>query len=498
MGAGIKRIRPPKTRDVAAFMRMLFLRTEQELINEINRKRRAGLVEYAEAASLERVQQILQGMVDESWDYVPKMVETIFYHSDKDAAGYRNARVLTAAQTDIVQQLSNNLLGEITEASETAFKSVQTLYTIARLEADPFREAALKEVLSQEAAGSGWSKAATKMAQELQNKGITAFVDRAGRHWSLQSYGNMAVRTTTRQAQVAAMLTADDYDLWQIVKIGSTCPVCAPLEGRVYSKSGTNPDYPPLSLAFGKIEPGGPDDLTNTYLNIHPNCLHAIVKYTTIGKTEKQIRKDKDFSSPEMNPLNRDPRTKKQIAAYREKERNRRRLLADMKEHKEYRAALGRDIPKDFARFREMKYNKAEKWEYAKGLKKYLEQYPASDKRFYDAGNELKKLGIKKGMLLPPVQKRAFILPEGKHDPYHVMHRMMERNITDDDVRGYMKNAKAMFVQWSGQRQLFVGSQGMCLITKDGDEWVYKTVWSKHDFGEESEIIMEVLKHVGL
>lgn len=329
MGAGIKRIRPPKTRDVAAFMRMLFLRTEQELINEINRKRRAGLVEYAEAASLERVQQILQGMVDESWDYVPKMVETIFYHSDKDAAGYRNARVLTAAQTDIVQQLSNNLLGELTEASETAFKSVQTLYTIARLEADPFREAALKEVLSQEAAGGGWNKAATKMAREMQNRGITAFVDKAGRHWSLQSYGNMAVRTTARQAQVAAVLTADDYDLWQIVKIGSACPVCAPLEGRVYSKSGTNPDYPPLSLAFGKIDPGGPDGLANTYLNIHPNCLHAIVKYTTIGKTEKQIQKDKDFSSPEKNPLNRDPRTKKQIAAYREKERARQRLLRD-------------------------------------------------------------------------------------------------------------------------------------------------------------------------
>lgn len=365
MGAGIKRIRPPKTRDVAAFMRMLFLRTEQELINEINRKRRAGLVEYAEAASLERVQQILQGMVDESWDYVPKMVETIFYHSDKDAAGYRNARVLTAAQTDIVQQLSNNLLGEITEASETAFKSVQKLYTIARLEADPFREAALKEVLSQEAAGGGWNKAATKMAREMQNRGITAFVDKAGRHWSLQSYGNMAVRTTARQAQVAAVLTADDYDLWQIVKIGSTCPVCAPLEGRVYSKSGTNPDYPPLSLAFGKIDPGGPDGLTNTYLNIHPNCLHAIVKYTTVGKTEKQIQKDKDFSDPKKNPLNRDPRTKKQIAAYREKERNRRRLLADLREHKEYRAVLGKEVPKDFAKFREMKYNDPEIFDFA-------------------------------------------------------------------------------------------------------------------------------------
>lgn len=75
------------------------------------------------------------------------------------------------------------------------------------------------------------------MVQEMQNKGITAFVDKAGRKWSLQSYGNMAVRTTARQAQVAALLTADDYDLWQIVKVGSTCKVCAALEGRVYSKA---------------------------------------------------------------------------------------------------------------------------------------------------------------------------------------------------------------------------------------------------------------------
>lgn len=355
-------IRPPKRADVTAFMRMLFLRTEQELIAEINRKRKRELIEYAEVASLERVQRILQDMVDESWSYVPAMVETIFYQSDKDAAGYRNARTLTASQTAIVQQLSNNLLGEIIEASDTAYKSVQSIYTIARLETDPFREAALKQVLGQQAAGSSWTKASAKMVQEMQNQGVTAFVDKAGRRWSLQSYGNMAVRTTARQAEVAALLSSDDYDLWQIVKIGSTCPVCAALEGRVYSKSGMNPDYPPLSMAFGKVDPSGPDDLSNTYLNIHPNCLHSLIKYTTIGKTEKQIQRDKDFSDPVKNPLNRDPRTKKQIQAYREKEKNRQRLIRDKKQHREYRAVLGSNIPKDFAKFQEMKYNDPERW----------------------------------------------------------------------------------------------------------------------------------------
>lgn len=357
-----KLIRPPKDADVTTFMRMLFLRTEQEIIREINRKRRAGYVDYAEVASLERIQQALQTMVDESWSYVPTMIETIFYHSAKDAAGYSNAMVLTAPQTAMVQQLSNNLLGELTEASEGAFKSVQKLYTIGRLEADPFREIGLKQVLSQEASGSGWMINSAKMAQEMQNRGIPAFVDKAGRQWSLRDYSNMAVRTTARQAEVAAMLSADDYDLWQIVRIGSTCPVCAPLEGRVYSKSGTNPDYPPLTLAFGKVDKAGPDDLTNTYLNIHPNCLHALVKYTTIGKTDKQIQQDKDFSSPQKNPLSRDPRTKKQIKAYQDKIKARQKLIRDKKQHKKYRAALGNEVPKDFIKFQKIKYNESEKW----------------------------------------------------------------------------------------------------------------------------------------
>lgn len=361
------KIRPPKKADVTALLRNLFLRTEQELIREITRKRAAGHVEYAEVAALERVQKILQNMVDTSWSYVPVMIEKIFYHSDKDAAGYTNARTITGTrsvtQIAIMEQLANNLQGELMEMAGTAKRSVENVFTIARLENDPYRKLALEQILRQEAAGKPWIKSSQDLVKELETNGITGFTDKAGRKWSMQAYGNMAVRTTARQAEVAALLTFDEYDLWQITKVGTTCPVCAPLEGRVYSKSGTNPDYPPLTVAFGKVDPYGSNDLSNTYLNIHPNCLHSLVKYTTIGKSADRIQKDKDFSSIEKNPLSRDPRTKKQIAAYREKEKNRQQLLRDMKQHKEYRAILGNDVPKDFAKFRELKYNDSEKWD---------------------------------------------------------------------------------------------------------------------------------------
>lgn len=361
-------IRPPSGKDLTAFLRMLYLRTEQRLIMEINRKRAQGYVDYAEVAALDRTQRILRDMVDESWGYVPEMVEKIFYRSEAAANGYANAAGLTAAQTGMVEQLAGNLLGDIEEAAETAQESVKAEFQmIARREEGGLREAALRSVAEQEAAGYGSGKAAKAMAERLGQDGITAFVDKAGREWTLQDYCNMATRATARQAEVAAILTADpDHDLYRIVKIGSTCPVCAPLEGRVYSRSGSDPEYPSLAMAFGKIDPAGGDDLSNTYLNIHPNCLHSLVKYTTIGKTDGQIQKDKDFSNFGKNPVTTDPRTKKQVAAYRDKTRNRQRLLRDYKQHREYLSALGNDVPKSFEKFREMKYNDGEKWDYMK------------------------------------------------------------------------------------------------------------------------------------
>lgn len=460
------KIRPPATSDITAFLRRLFLRTEKELIQEIKKKRNREQVEYAEVTALERVQGILQNMVDASWSYVPAMIEKIFYHSDKDAAGYSNARSLVSprsvTQLAIMEQLSNNLQGQIVEMAGTAKKSVETVFTIARLEDDPYRKLALEQVLREEAAGKPWIKSSQDLVKDMEANGITGFTDKAGRKWSMQSYGNMAVRTTAHQAEVAALLSSDDHDLWQIVKIGSTCPVCAPLEGRIYSKSGLDPDYPPLSIAFGKIDTNGSNDLTNTYLNIHPNCLHSLVKYTTIGKSAERIQKDKDFSSIEKNPLNRDPRTKKQIAAYQEKQRNRQRLLSDMKQHKDYRSILGDDVPKDFAKFRDLKYNKVEKWN---TLKKTKRTFSEIDRKTWNEEFKLKS-------------KEAFIRFRD-HDVIlstHALGRLPRLNkpglpqVTESELIGFI-NSKPMYKEGNSKVVYFSEEKQLAVIknTETGD-----------------------------
>jgi NADH dehydrogenase/NADH:ubiquinone oxidoreductase subunit G len=265
-------LKSPQEEEAVRRMQKIYLDAERKIVAEITRKRTLGYVDYAEVAALERVQAILTQMQNETFEYAPIMVETIFHgQGEKNAEGYANARALTTTETAIVQTLVNNLLGEVLEVSQTAYQSAKDYLAVGRLEADELREAALESVANQQAAGYSWTMAQKQMTAELVGKGVTGFVDKAGRKWSLTDYCNMAVRTTAKQAAVASILARDDHDLWQIVRIGSTCPVCAVYEGRIYSKSGTNPDYPPLASAFGKIDPEGANNLENTYLNIHPN-----------------------------------------------------------------------------------------------------------------------------------------------------------------------------------------------------------------------------------
>ena len=352
----------------------IFLKAETAIINEIGRLRSQGLADYHAVAALERVQAILRKMESDSWEYVPLMIEKMFYVRVPEARrmegmtaaqnlmAYRNAAALTGEQHAVIDQLVSSLMGEITDATITAYATVQSAL-IGRVEPDVYRRVGMEQVALQQARGAGTYKMLPGFVEALRREGVTAFVDKAGRHWSLHTYCAMVSRTTSRQAEVLAVLTADpEQDLYRISSHGTTCGICAPLEGRVYSKSGTNPDYPPLAAAFGKQDPAGPDTLANTWLNIHPSCLHVLVPFSTIGRSEKEVQDIKDFSSFSKNPVTRDPRTKKQIEAYRNKERARARWLSSYRQWERYRMTIPDSTPKTFATFQKHKQADDEKY----------------------------------------------------------------------------------------------------------------------------------------
>ena len=366
-------IMPPSKNASAKALVGVFERAEKKLIAEITRKRAQGYVDYAEVARLKRIREILQEMVDESAGYIPSAVEYEFYKGGKHRAGYRNAEAVSMTEREFaIEQLQDNLLGQVQEMAGTAYQSaVSKLALLGRTESDIFREVGLTQAIESMAVGRGAMTTTEEVIRSLNEAGITAFVDKAGREWSLRSYGNMAVRTTVRQAQVSALLTEDDHDLYQVIWHYAPCRLCATYAGRVYSKSGKNPNYPPLAMAFGKIDPAGPNELSNTFLNIHPQCLCSLARYTEAGKTEKQIEEMRERSSFEKHPADVDPRSKKEIEAYRTKERNRARLLAEQKQWMRYKEAGVSGVPQTFQTFQKHKRLDDEKYkDWMRGYKK--------------------------------------------------------------------------------------------------------------------------------
>jgi hypothetical protein len=138
--------------------------------------------------------------------------------------------------------------------------------------------------------------------QGLLDQGQTAFVDRRGRKWRLDSYAEMVARTTTREAaSVATINTCDEFglDLVRISTHSPTCELCAPLQGKVYSISGNDDRYPMLT-----------DERRPP---IHPNCRHVLAPYV------RELDDDAEETERRSNePLNVDPRSEAEKQAYAE------------------------------------------------------------------------------------------------------------------------------------------------------------------------------------
>ena len=91
-----------------------------------------------------------------------------------------------------------------------------------------------------------------KVLNEFANRGVTGFVDRSGRSWSLRTYAEMATRTVSARARIDGSLNRfqqNGEDLVVVSAHAESCPICDPWEGRILSISGRSEDYPSVSEA---------------------------------------------------------------------------------------------------------------------------------------------------------------------------------------------------------------------------------------------------------
>lgn len=226
-------------------------------------------------------------------------------------AAYRAAHIsvpVIAANQRVIAALANNAAGQLTDAHRF----------IGRMIDDNIRKAGIEAIAEKVSTGSTVKETKKILIQKLTDKGIMAIKDKAGRNIKLDVYAENVARSTTREASNrGTMNQMQDIgeDLVQMTDHSSSCPICAALEGRVYSISGKSKEYPKLDIAFS----GG-------YANIHNNCGHSVVPYIlqfADNAAETKAFSNRSFDIDPRSKAERDNYNRQQdIKAKRRQDRN--------------------------------------------------------------------------------------------------------------------------------------------------------------------------------
>jgi len=230
----------------------------------------------------------------------------------------------------------------------TGDKLINANQYIGRNIKDNIRATSLEVVQQKIIIGQSVQQTKDIIARRLINEQGTSILMRNGRKMNVESYAELVARSTTREATnrgTMNQLTEAGYDLVKMSSHNSPCGICSPLEGRVYSISGTSTEFPPLKKAFKGI-----------YANIHPNCRHVLMPYIP---EYNDIEKDKKYSN---RPFNIDKRSKIEIDKYNKEQKFKQQLNYDKRQWERYKIMLPNQTPKTLSKFREIKKLNNEKY----------------------------------------------------------------------------------------------------------------------------------------
>lgn len=199
-------------------------------------------------------------------------------------------------------------LDAMSRLADTAKKSLGSVLLPIQSQASRIYSDVVGQTASRMLAGVGTRRQVAAMAlKDWAQRGVTGFVDKAGRNWSLQSYAEMTARTSAAQAMNAGhtdRLVETGHDLVMVSDAPEECYLCRPYEGKVFSLTGATPagsyskneqSYTVQGMLQSAIDGG---------LH-HPNCRHREVAFLP-GFT----RRMKDTADPEGDKLRQSQRYK--------------------------------------------------------------------------------------------------------------------------------------------------------------------------------------------
>lgn len=159
-------------------------------------------------------------------------------------------------------------------------------FSILRQTQDAFREVARVAVSGRIASGADRNRALQRILNDFAANGITAYRDKAGRKWGIDTYGEMVLRTGVNRAQNDGRLRgyqASGVSLVHCSQHRGADDHCLPFQNKILSTDGAAGDRVVVSPITGEevtvhVAATLADAMAHGLL--HVNCRHTLTAYT--------------------------------------------------------------------------------------------------------------------------------------------------------------------------------------------------------------------------
>ncbi len=356
---------PPIPNSVAELIRV-YQRAQLLLMNQIillSNKGSLGTARY-KSAVLARVNATLKKLKAQTDDWIDTNVIRFYKEGIAEADKAILEQYIAAGQLPpdfpaaftVIDQAAVNIL-----VNDVKLKFSELLLRTQTGIDNDLRQAILGSLLDKVTTGQTLKQVQANMLKILEERGIRSFTYmRNGRPVSMSLSAYVEVLSRSMMAEItnlASIQRAEQVsgDLVKMTEHMTSCPICWPYQGRVYSISGNDPRYPPLDIPFG-----------GDHANIHPNCRHRIKPYIPALKSSKELARDLAISNRpfeiENMPQSQQKIFKRNLNTYNQGQVEKRKLLSDRKQHQRYLARLGENAPQTFSGFRRIKNADSDRW----------------------------------------------------------------------------------------------------------------------------------------
>ncbi|MCA6093482.1 phage minor capsid protein [Streptomyces sp. SCA3-4] len=301
-------IHPGMVEDLSAGVLALYADAEQRLLGIVARQLADGFEApgwaTAKLRDIQALRRGAQGVVDA---LSSAMQVEVF---DAVAEAYNVGARSGLAELGALDDIDARRIAESTPAGRAvdrlAHETVELVEAthrgILRGVEDGYRQV-IAEVSATPLLGIDTRRQATQRAMErLSDRGLKAFVDRAGRSWQMTSYAEMATRTSVGRAAVEGhtdRLRAAGLNLVIVSNAPHECPLCKPFEGKVLSIDGpsgareVDVEHAVEDGRTVRVDIAGSLDEARTRGFQHPNCRHSVAAYLP-GVTREPVEHSTD------------------------------------------------------------------------------------------------------------------------------------------------------------------------------------------------------------